>query len=209
MDKTPRDKIPKTMLTEFGGSPKTETSGGENPMKNEEGKPYELTMQFDGHPDEVLYEMNPQRLMYRLFQRFESFDDDLIPVHSEYNQAGQLCYWELNYAGEFPKDLYPQIEGEKVLTRAVIRKTVRNPVETYPLATSVAVPNRQYVWARIEDGVVTDWREFKSAPNQEVAKSLRGAMLRELGDNNARVKSGLVKGRTLHITKVPAHLRGF
>lgn len=176
-------------------------------MQNEKSLPYELTMKFEDHRVETAYAMNPQQLMCTVFHHFENFRDDMIPVHSEYNQAGQLCFWELTYGGAFPKDLYPQVAGQSLLINATIRNLVWQPVETYPLAKTIEVPHRRYVWACIEDGVVTGWRDFEPTTDNEQAVQRRRVMIEELGRGNARVKTGLVKGRTLHIVKVPGHLR--
>lgn len=164
-------------------------------------------MQFDDQHVEVAYAQNPQQLMCTVFHLFENFRDDMMPVHSEYNQAGQLCLWELNYSGDFPKELYPLVDSESSLTRATIRHMAWQPVETYPLGKDVAIPNRRYVWACIDDGVVTNWRDFEPTQDETQAKENRKAMKAELGKNNSRVKSGMVKGRTMHIVKPPAHLR--
>lgn len=164
-------------------------------------------MQFDDQRVEVANAMNPQQLMCTVFHHFENFRDDLLPVHSEYNQAGQLCFWELSYGGDFPKEMYPQVDGEAILTRATIRHIAWQPVETYPLRKGMAIPNQRYVWARIEDGEVADWRDFEATPDKDKAREMRQKMIDVLGKDNARVKSGLIKGRTLHIVKPPSHLR--
>jgi hypothetical protein len=176
--------------------------------KEDNKQPYELTIQYEGREASTSYAPNPQRLMWEVFQHFERFnEDDRMPVHSEYNQAGQLCHWELNYSENFPKELFPLVAAEHPLLSAVIRKTKSKPQEYYALAIGVQIPNRRYVWAAICDGRVVDWRDFVYEHEQEIKNGKRVRIKSEIGGPNTRVKAGLVKGRTLHIVAPPHHIR--
>jgi hypothetical protein len=175
-------------------------------LQKENSLPYQLTLLFNDDSVEVTYAMNPQQLMCTVFHLFENFRDDMMPVHSEYNQSGQLCFWEIHYGGDFPKELYPLVDAEVLLRRATIRNIAWKPVVTFPIAKNITIPNRRYVWACIEDGVVTDWRDFQPTTDKDTIQETRRNMVSELGQNNSRVKSGLVKGRTLHIVRPPSHL---
>lgn len=176
-------------------------------MNNDESLPYKLTMYFDGKEPVTGTAMNPQQLMWAVFQHFENFADDRLPVHSEYNQNGQLCFWQLDYAGDFPKEMFPLSPEDHPLVRAVIRNTKVKAAETYPLATELEIKNRRYVWASISDGVVVDWRDFESTEDKDTAASHRKRIIGEMGSDGNRVKSGMVKGRTFHVVGVPDFLR--